>query len=51
MYLKDLEKAKECLNQALNCQKNELSYVMLGKCYMIENDTRKAIEVYKQAVE
>ena len=51
MYLKEMDKAKECLNLAITYQKHELSFVMLGKCYMMDNDVRRAAEIYKQAVE
>ena len=51
MYLQEFDKAKACLEKAIDFQKHEISYVMLGKCYIRNNDYRKAIEVYKQAVE
>lgn len=51
MYLDQRDKAKELLLKAIELQKHELSYVMLGKCYIHEQDTRKAIEIFRQAVE
>lgn len=51
MYLKDYEKAKECLKEAITFNRNDLSYVMLGKIYLIEQDVHMAIDVYKRAVE
>ena len=32
MYLKDFNKAKECLKNAITFNRNDLSYIMLGKC-------------------
>ena len=51
MYLEQRDKAKELLQKAIQFQKHELSYIMLGKCYIHEQDNRKAIEVFRQAVE
>ncbi|OWF54543.1 Bardet-Biedl syndrome 4 protein homolog [Mizuhopecten yessoensis] len=51
MYLRDYAKAKECLKQALAFKRHEISYVMLGKIYLMEGDINSAIEIYKQAVE
>lgn len=51
LYLQERDKAKACLEKAIEFQKHEISYVMLGKCYISEGDNRKAIEVYKQAAE
>ncbi|KAJ8042304.1 Bardet-Biedl syndrome 4 protein [Holothuria leucospilota] len=51
MYLKDYLKAKECLKQAIQFNKHDLSYVMLAKIYLIEDDLHMAIDVYKRAIE
>ncbi|XP_071092197.1 BBSome complex member BBS4-like isoform X1 [Haliotis cracherodii] len=51
MYLRDFPKAKECLKQAIECRRHEISYVMLGKIHLMENDINAAIEVYKSAVD
>ena len=51
MYQKDYDRAKECLKQAITYNRNELSYIMLGKIYLIEQDVHMAIDVYKRAVE
>ncbi|XP_069480718.1 BBSome complex member BBS4 isoform X2 [Ambystoma mexicanum] len=51
VFLKELSKAKEQLILALQLSRHEMTSVMLGKIYLLEGDTDKAIEVYKKAVE
>ncbi|XP_015282921.1 PREDICTED: Bardet-Biedl syndrome 4 protein-like, partial [Gekko japonicus] len=51
MYLKHFNKAKDQLNTALELNRHDLTYVMLGKIHLMEGNTEKAIEVYKKAVE
>ncbi|XP_029431669.1 Bardet-Biedl syndrome 4 protein isoform X2 [Rhinatrema bivittatum] len=51
LYLKDFNKAKEQLNSALQLNRHDLTFMMLGKIHLLEKDTDKAIEVYKKAVE
>ncbi|XP_028679264.2 Bardet-Biedl syndrome 4 protein isoform X1 [Erpetoichthys calabaricus] len=51
MYLKDFKNASEQLNYALQLNKHDITFIMLGKMHMLEGDTDKAIEVYKKAVE
>ncbi|XP_071813396.1 BBSome complex member BBS4-like isoform X1 [Apostichopus japonicus] len=51
LYLKDYLKAKECLKQAIQYNKHDLSYVMLAKIYLMEDDLHMAIDVYKRAIE
>ncbi|KAM9275891.1 BBSome complex member BBS4 isoform 3-T3 [Morus bassanus] len=51
MYLKHFNKARDQLNNALELNKHDLTYMMLGKIHLLEGETDKAIEVYKQAVE
>ncbi|ELU12061.1 hypothetical protein CAPTEDRAFT_94608, partial [Capitella teleta] len=51
MYLKNPEQAKVCLKEAISFNRNELSYIMLGKVYLAEKDIHMAIDVYKRAVE
>lgn len=43
--------AEEHLNMALQLNKHDMTYVMLGKSYLLQGDTEKAIEIYKSAVE
>eukprot|EP00794_Sanderia_malayensis_P018662 gene18662-20544_t len=51
MYLKDYDKAKNCLKTAIQFSKHDISFIMLGKCYLMEDDLSSAIDVYKKAVE
>ena len=51
MYLKEYEKAKESLKQAISFARNDLSYIMLGKIYLMEGDVHMAIDIYKRAIE
>ncbi|KAH3798765.1 hypothetical protein DPMN_152368 [Dreissena polymorpha] len=51
MYLREMDKAKECLQKAIGFKRHEISYVMLGKIFLIKGDIAGAIEIYKQAVE
>lgn len=51
MYLKELEKAKECLKEAISIHNNELSCIMLGKVFLAEGNLDMAIDVYKKAIE
>uniref|UniRef100_A0A8C9VSW8 BBSome complex member BBS4 n=1 Tax=Scleropages formosus TaxID=113540 RepID=A0A8C9VSW8_SCLFO len=48
IYTKDF---KEQLNIALELNKHDLTFMMLGKMYLLEGNTEKAINVYKSAVE
>ncbi|KAK3748672.1 hypothetical protein RRG08_000904 [Elysia crispata] len=51
MYLREFEKAKNYLKQALTIRRHEVSYVMLGKIYLLERDANAAIDIYRNAVE
>ncbi|XP_070537320.1 BBSome complex member BBS4-like [Ptychodera flava] len=51
MYIKVYDKAKECLKHAIQCNRHDLSFVMLGKIFLMEGDMDMAIDVYKRAVE
>ncbi|XP_028814222.1 BBSome complex member BBS4 [Denticeps clupeoides] len=51
IYTKDFKSAEEQLNLALQLNRHDLTFMMLGKIYMLEGNTEKAIEVYKSAVE
>ncbi|XP_054989915.1 Bardet-Biedl syndrome 4 protein isoform X1 [Sorex araneus] len=51
IYLKQFNKAKDQLHNALHLNKHDLTYIMLGKIHLLEGDLNKAIEVYKKAVE
>ncbi|KAI8790259.1 Bardet-Biedl syndrome 4 protein [Biomphalaria glabrata] len=51
MYLRDYTKAKDCLKQALSLRRHEVTYVVLGKIYLLERDINAAIDIYRSAVE
>ncbi|KAI5100276.1 Bardet-Biedl syndrome 4 protein [Silurus meridionalis] len=51
IYTKDFKSAEEHLNMALQLNKHNMTYMMLGKVYLLQEDTEKAIEIYKSAVE
>ncbi|XP_066924866.1 Bardet-Biedl syndrome 4 protein-like [Clytia hemisphaerica] len=51
MYLKQFERAKELLRKALHTSRHDITYMMLGKCYLMENDLMGATEVFKKAIE
>ena len=51
MYLKDYDKAKDFLKQAISFNRNDLSYIMLGKIYLMEGDVHMAIDIYRRAIE
>ncbi|XP_016110909.1 Bardet-Biedl syndrome 4 protein-like [Sinocyclocheilus grahami] len=51
IYTKDFKSAEEQLNLALQLNKHDLTYMMLGKIHLLQGDTEKAIDVYKSAVE
>ncbi|NXL98736.1 BBS4 protein, partial [Tyrannus savana] len=51
MYLKHFNKARDQLNNALELNRHDLTYMMLGKIHLLEGQVEKAIEVYKKAVE
>ena len=46
-----LWQAKQCLVQALEYRRHEVSYVMLGKIYLMDGDIKQAIDTYRAAVE
>uniref|UniRef100_A0A8B9L0Q1 Bardet-Biedl syndrome 4 n=1 Tax=Astyanax mexicanus TaxID=7994 RepID=A0A8B9L0Q1_ASTMX len=50
IYTKDFKSAEEQLNLALQLNKHDMTYMMLGKIYLLEGDTEKAIEIYKKAL-
>lgn len=43
--------AEEHLNVALQINKQDKTFMMLGKVHLLAGETEKAIEVYKRAVE
>lgn len=43
--------AEENLNIALQINKHDKTFMMLGKVHLLAGDTDKAIDVYKRAVE
>ncbi|KAH9507656.1 Bardet-Biedl syndrome 4 protein [Bulinus truncatus] len=51
MYLRDYTKAKDCLKQALSLHRHEVTYIILGKIYLLERDISAAIDTYRSAVE
>ncbi|XP_073687641.1 Bardet-Biedl syndrome 4 protein [Garra rufa] len=51
IYTKDFKSAEDQLNLALQLNKHDLTYTMLGKIHLLQGDTEKAIDVYKSAVE
>ncbi|KAI4874308.1 hypothetical protein NFI96_001222 [Prochilodus magdalenae] len=51
IYTKDFKSAEEQLTLALQLNKHDMTYMMLGKIYLLEGNTEKAIEIYKNAVE
>ncbi|XP_074088764.1 BBSome complex member BBS4 isoform X2 [Macrotis lagotis] len=51
MYLKHFNKAKDQLHNALQLNRHDLTYMMLGKIHLLEGELVKAIEIYKKAVE
>ncbi|XP_017654482.1 Bardet-Biedl syndrome 4 protein isoform X2 [Nannospalax galili] len=51
IYLKQFNKAQDHLHSALQLNRHDLTYIMLGKIHLLEGDLHKAIEIYKKAVE
>ncbi|CAH3191822.1 unnamed protein product [Porites evermanni] len=51
MYLKDFEKAKDCLKHALQYHRHDASFIQLGKVLLLEGDTESAIDIFKRAIE
>ncbi|KAJ7311191.1 hypothetical protein JRQ81_006801 [Phrynocephalus forsythii] len=51
MHLKYFNKAKDQLNKALQLNRHDLTYMMLGKIHLLEGNKDEAIEVYTKAVE
>ncbi|XP_054627631.1 Bardet-Biedl syndrome 4 protein isoform X2 [Dunckerocampus dactyliophorus] len=50
-FIKDFKHAEEQLNIALQLNKHDKTYMMLGRVHLLAGDTDKAIDVYKRAVE
>ncbi|XP_013857041.1 BBSome complex member BBS4 [Austrofundulus limnaeus] len=50
-FIKDFKTAEEHLNTALQINKHDATFMMLGKVHLLAGDTDRAIEVYKRAVE
>uniref|UniRef100_A0A3Q1K7N2 BBSome complex member BBS4 n=1 Tax=Anabas testudineus TaxID=64144 RepID=A0A3Q1K7N2_ANATE len=50
-FIKDFKNAEEHLNIALQTNKHDKTFMMLGKVLLLAGETDKAIEVYKRAVE
>lgn len=46
-----LRQAEEHLNVALQINKHDKTFMMLGNVHLLAGETDKAIEVYKRAVE
>jgi len=51
VYMKDFEKAKECLKHALQYHRHDASFIQLGKVLLLEGDTESAIDIFKRAIE
>ena len=51
IYLKQFDKAQDQLHNALHLNRHDLTYIMLGKIFLLKGDLDKAIEIYKKAVE
>ncbi|XP_026543252.1 Bardet-Biedl syndrome 4 protein isoform X4 [Notechis scutatus] len=51
MQLKYFNKAKDQLNNALQLNRHDLTYMTLGRIHLMEGDRDAAIEIYKKAVE
>ncbi|KAI4829848.1 hypothetical protein KUCAC02_001513 [Chaenocephalus aceratus] len=50
-FIKDFKNAEEHLNIALQINKHDKSFMMLGKVHLLAGETDRAIEVYKRAVD
>uniref|UniRef100_A0A8C7ZSA7 BBSome complex member BBS4 n=1 Tax=Oryzias sinensis TaxID=183150 RepID=A0A8C7ZSA7_9TELE len=50
-FIKDFKNAEEHLNTALQINKHDKTFMMLGKVHLVAGETDKAIEVFKRAVE
>ncbi|ESO13235.1 hypothetical protein HELRODRAFT_188177 [Helobdella robusta] len=50
MYLKDLNKAKEVLNEAIQYKDSHLSHSLLGEIYQSEMNINKSIAAYTKAL-
>uniref|UniRef100_A0A8C6YAS0 Bardet-Biedl syndrome 4 n=1 Tax=Naja naja TaxID=35670 RepID=A0A8C6YAS0_NAJNA len=51
MQLKYFNKAKDQLNNALQLNRHDLTYMTLGRIHLMEGDRDAALEIYKKAVE
>ena len=51
MYLKQFDQAREMLRTALHLSRHDITFMMLGKCHLLEGDLNGAIEVFKKAIE
>ena len=51
MYTREFEEAKEQLKLAIEYNKHEQTYIVLGKVFLMMSDVQGAIEVYKMAVQ
>ena len=46
-----LRQAEEHLNMALQINKHDKTFMMLGQVHLLDGESDKAIEVYKRGVE
>lgn len=51
MYLKQFDQGREMLRTALHLSRHDITFIMLGKCHLLEGDLNGAIEVFKKAIE
>lgn len=51
VYMKDFEKAKDCLQHALQYHRHDASFIQLGRVLLLDGDTESAIDIFKKAIE
>lgn len=50
VFLKELEKARQCFLAALTLQSSDQTYMQLAKVHLLENDLPGALQVYSDAI-
>lgn len=51
MYLKQYDNALQCLQTANQIQRHDKTYMNIGKIYTLQEDYKKAIDTYVEALE
>eukprot|EP00128_Syssomonas_multiformis_P002047 Colp12_sorted_trinity150504_noHs@1037 len=51
LHLKMYEEAKQMLTKANGVQRHDITYLQLGKVYLVQDDVESAIKIYKEALE